>query len=192
MNRNIIIGAFAVVAGLAAVIYANWPSGNGLRVADQGKPKSVVSPRPEFKAKSKPQPDLRPLRPAPSQPQAEQKPERPAGPSFDLVRITPDGEAVIAGRATPDSKVTVYNGDSIVGQATADNRGEWVVVPETPLPAGSTRLSVDARGADGTFRRSEKIVVLVVPERRVKRDKSASEPRQALAVLVDKLNANRV
>lgn len=181
MNRNIIIGAFAVTAGLAAVIYANWPGGSGERVADQDKPASMAA-RPASKAA--PQPDLRPLRPAPSKPPAAPEAGNPAGPSFDLVRITPDGEAVIAGRATPGSKVTVQNGDSIVGQATADYRGEWVVVPETPMPAGSTRLSIEERAVDGTFRRSEKVVVLVVPERKAKPNESASAPGQALAVLV--------
>lgn len=178
MKRNIIIGVFAVVAGLAAVLYANWPDSSE-RVADQDKLKSMAA-RPALKA----QPDLRPLRPAPPSPPTDQKPKTPAGPSFDLVRITPDGEAVIAGRATPGSKVTVHNGDSIVGQTTADHRGEWVVVPKTPLPAGSTRLSIEAQGTGGTFRRSEKVVVLVVPERKLKQDKSGSASGQALAVLV--------
>ena len=150
--------------------------------------------RPE--SKPAPKPELRPLKPAPSQPEAKQGPEKLAGPSFDLVRITPDGEAVIAGRAEPGSAVTVYNGDSIVGQATADYRGEWVIVPETPMPPGSTRLSIEARGKDGVFRRSEKVVVLVVPERAAQPAPTApasappspgaapSDSRQALAVLV--------
>jgi nucleoid-associated protein YgaU len=181
VNRNIIIGAFAVAVGLAAIIYINWPSGGEQRVAQPDEPKAPAS-RPQ--TESKPKPDLRPLRPAPSQPPAEQKPEKSAGPSFDLVRITPQGESVIAGRAVPGSGVTVYNGDTIVGKATADQRGEWVVVPETLLPSGSTRLSVEEKAADGTFRRSEKVVVLVVPERKTKPDKPGTSPGQPLAVLV--------
>lgn len=158
-----VIGAFAVAAGLAAVIYANWPASHG--VSEATGPKSLpTTPGVEPKTASKP--DLRPLKPAPAQPATKPEPVKPAGPSFDLVRITPEGEAVIAGRAAPGTAITVYNGDSVVGQATADYRGEWVIVPESPIPPGSTRLSIEARGKDGTFRRSEKVVVLVVPERK--------------------------
>lgn len=184
VNRYVVIGAFAVIVGLAAVVYVNWPGENGTRVAEPERP-AVSGPEPKTAA---PKPDLRPLKPAPSAPSApetKQEPNKPAGPSFDLVRITPDGEAVIAGRATPGSTVTVYNGDSIVGQATSDYRGEWVVVPETRMPPGSTRLSVEARGKDGTFRRSEKVVVLVVPERKATTEAATPDTAQeALAVLV--------
>ena len=182
MNRYVVIGAFAIAAGLAAVIYANWP------VSDDGADRDgarLRSTAPETDSQSASKPDLRPLKPAPAQPETKPQPDKPAGPSFDLVRITPDGEAVIAGRAAPGAAVTVYNGDSVVGQATADYRGEWVVVPESPIPPGSTRLSIEARAKDGTFRRSEKVVVLVVPERKALVAGEADGGRKdALAVLV--------
>jgi nucleoid-associated protein YgaU len=87
----------------------------------------------------------------------------PVAPSFDVVRINPAGDTVIAGRAAPNAAVTIFDGDRQIGQVTADARGEWVFVPTEPLPAGSRELSLVARlGTNET--RSDQVVVLAVPE----------------------------
>ncbi|MFN4281270.1 MAG: Ig-like domain-containing protein [Alphaproteobacteria bacterium] len=89
---------------------------------------------------------------------------QPAAPSFDVVRVNPSGDTVIAGRAEPGAEVTVMDGESVVGKVQADKRGEWVLVPEKPLPPGSRNLSLIAKLPDGTELRSQSDVVLVVPE----------------------------
>ena len=43
-----------------------------------------------------------------------------APPTFDIVKVGPTGTAVIAGRAEPGSRVTVRDGDKIIGEVTAD------------------------------------------------------------------------
>src|SRR5262245_13420304 len=53
------------------------------------------------------------------------QPPAPKPPSFDVVKVGPTGTAVIAGRAEPGSKVTVRDGDKVLGEVTADRRGEW-------------------------------------------------------------------
>ena len=85
-------------------------------------------------------------------------------PSFDIVRVNPQGNAVIAGRAAPNSVVTVRQGDNLVGTVKADKRGEWVLLPEERLSAGTHELTVVSKLPDGTEIPSEKIVVVVVPE----------------------------
>lgn len=88
----------------------------------------------------------------------------PAAPSFDVVRVNPSGDTVIAGRAEPGAEVTVLDGETIIGKVLADKRGEWVLVPEKPLPPGSRNLSLIAKLPDGEELRSDSDVVLVVPE----------------------------
>jgi nucleoid-associated protein YgaU len=99
-------------------------------------------------------------------PQAATAPSRdaPGVPSFDVVRVNPQGEAVIAGRAAPGAEVSVLDGDREIGRVTADRNGEWVLVPKDPLPPGSHQLSLSARGKDGAALTSEGVVAMLVPE----------------------------
>ena len=85
-------------------------------------------------------------------------------PSFDVVRISPSGRAVIAGRAEPGAKVTVLDGGISIGSVYADERGEWVLLPEDALPAGDRELSLVLNTADGLQVPSEQVVVLSVPK----------------------------
>lgn len=86
-------------------------------------------------------------------------------PTFDIVRVNPQGDTVIAGRARPNSEVTVLQGDKVIGRARADKRGEWVLVPQTPIAPGTHTLTIVSRHADGTEVSSDQSVVVVVPER---------------------------
>ena len=61
-------------------------------------------------------------------------------PSFDIVSVDRRGQAVIAGRAAPGDRVKVLDGDTPIGEVTADARGEWVLVPETPMAPGDRQL----------------------------------------------------
>ncbi len=85
-------------------------------------------------------------------------------PEFDIVRVSPGGEAVIAGRATPGAKVTVMAGDTAIGEATADERGEWVILPEKTLAPGNHELGLVARMEGVAPSESSSVVVVVVPE----------------------------
>lgn len=89
----------------------------------------------------------------------------PDKPTFDIVRVNPQGDTVIAGRARPDSEITVLQDDEVIGRATADKRGEWVLVPQTPIAPGTHKLTIVSPNADGTSVSSDQSVVVVVPER---------------------------
>ena len=56
---------------------------------------------------------------------------------IDLAQVTPDGEAVFAGKAEPLAEVTIFEGDIILGKTTANEDGEWVVVLERALGPAS-------------------------------------------------------
>ena len=105
-------------------------------------------------------------------------------PSFDVVRVNPQGDAVIAGRAVPNSQVTVKMGDKIVGTVKSDTRGEWVLVPKKPLQSGNRELSLTSKLGAGAEASSDKKVVLVVPKR--SDDANTGISKGALAILVPK------
>jgi nucleoid-associated protein YgaU len=98
------------------------------------------------------------------QPQASAPPPAAAtAPSFDIVKVDPGGHAVIAGRAAPGSKVVVLDGDKKLGEVTADERGEWVLVPTAPMTPGERQLTLEATNpATGAKTKSTDTVALAV------------------------------
>lgn len=97
-------------------------------------------------------------------PAEEQTTASPGTPSFDVVRVNPEGDTVIAGRAMPGSEVRILENGQIIGTVIADESGEWVFIPETPLLSGSRSLSLSAILKDGTVVDSTEDVVIAVPE----------------------------
>jgi hypothetical protein len=111
---------------------------------------SVVSP-----------PDDVPNTPAPTE-RGNVKADR--GPVFDLVRVAPDGHAVIAGQAEPSSRVVVLDGDRPLGEVLADAQGNWVFLPTAPLEPGEHLLGLTARVQDRAAVLSHDLMVVVIPE----------------------------
>ncbi len=90
----------------------------------------------------------------------------PVAPSFDVVRVNPTGDAVIAGRAEPGASVAILDNGTKIGTATADQNGQFVFLSDARLPAGGQELSLSARGADGAETKGTVPVVVVVPDRK--------------------------
>ncbi|UPK05945.1 LysM peptidoglycan-binding domain-containing protein [Bradyrhizobium sp. 170] len=69
-------------------------------------------------------------------------------PTFDVARIEPTGEAVIAGRAAPGATVELLRNGEVHDRAVADQSGQFVIVPPR-LPSGTYDLTLRARQPDG-------------------------------------------
>ncbi len=156
--------AILTVAGVVVAIAAGaiW-----FLFADRTVPPAPVAARAPAVAAA-PVPALVP--PPPTKP--------PTSPSFDVVRVNPDGRAVIAGRAAPGSHVTVLDGDQPIGSVDADPRGEWVLLPDKPLSSGTRQLTVRSTDPDGQQKTGDQSVVLNVP------DAKDGGPGGTLAVVV--------
>jgi hypothetical protein len=63
-------------------------------------------------------------------------------PSFDIIRIEPDGQSIIAGRAQPHSAWILLNNGSPIATVQADANGEWVVLPDASLVPGANAFSL--------------------------------------------------
>ncbi|MDJ0944173.1 MAG: LysM peptidoglycan-binding domain-containing protein [Kiloniellales bacterium] len=85
-------------------------------------------------------------------------------PSFDVVRVEPNGDAVMAGRAPPASAITITDNGEVYGRAESNRRGEWTFVSEFPLAPGNHEISLWAETPDGIRIESEEVVVIAVPE----------------------------
>jgi nucleoid-associated protein YgaU len=69
-------------------------------------------------------------------------------PTFDIARIEPSGDAVVAGRAVPNSTVELLEDGKVHGRALANGSGEFVIVP-LRLPPGVYRLALRSTETDG-------------------------------------------
>ena len=82
-------------------------------------------------------------------PDARQKPDAISQiePGFDVIRVTRDGRAVMAGRAPAGAQVTVKSGDQVIGEVRADKRGGLGHDSGNPIETG--RAGADAPYAAG-------------------------------------------
>lgn len=82
-------------------------------------------------------------------------------PSFDVARIEPTGEAVIAGRAAPGATVELLRNGEPHDSAVADQSGQFVMVPR-PLPPGTYDLTLRAKQLDGKQATSKQSVAVAL------------------------------
>ena len=88
----------------------------------------------------------------------------PKLPTFDVLRVEPDGSTVIAGSAEPNSKIEIIDGDKVVTTTQAGAGGDFAVVLDNPLSAGDHQLLLKATGKDGTSSTSEEVATVSVPK----------------------------
>ncbi|MEH2610997.1 LysM peptidoglycan-binding domain-containing protein [Bradyrhizobium sp. AZCC 1693] len=82
-------------------------------------------------------------------------------PTFDVARIEPTGEAVIAGRATPGASVELLRNGEVHDRAVADQSGQFVIVPPR-LPSGTYDLTLRSRQPDGKQMTSKQNVAVAL------------------------------
>ncbi|CAN5299512.1 hypothetical protein BH10PSE9_BH10PSE9_06560 [soil metagenome] len=147
------------------------PAADGAGVAP-AEPKPPVVEPPQTAANSpavEPPPAQPPVAAATAEPPAA-KPPADAGvaavlPTFDIVRVDPSGEAVIAGLAEPSAKVEVLDGANAIATAEANERGEWALALDNALPPGTHDLSVRTTSKNRSIAvLSDQRVAVQIPE----------------------------
>ncbi len=199
MRKSLWLGAVGIVALIIALV---WNYAINMDDADSGPtapPVAIAPVPPTAEEPEAPLPEVPAVVVAPpsgveSPPPPEPEPARaPTPPSFDVVRVEPNGEAVIVGRAEPDMAVTTLDGGNEIGTETANAQGEWVLFPSRPLPPGSRELSLIGRMPDGTVVESDQVVVLVVPEPETDiAGRPSNETAEALALMVPRAEKGEI
>jgi nucleoid-associated protein YgaU len=104
--------------------------------------------------------------PAPSPAPAET--DKAGSPSFDVVRIEPNGESVIAGRGAPGATIEMLRNGRSHARSLADTSGLFAFVPP-PLAPGSHEISLSSIAPDGTRAQSRDSVTVVISEDRIRK-----------------------
>jgi hypothetical protein len=96
---------------------------------------------------------------AAAQPKAAAEPVAPMRPAFDVVRVEPTGEAVIAGHAAPGAKIALKDSGTVVAEVVADASGQFAMLPPTLAPGGHhLELDSAASGSQGAVQ-SEPVTI---------------------------------
>jgi len=110
----------------------------------------------------------------------------PSAPRFDVVRVSRGGTGVLAGRAAPGSSVAVLVDGEEVARTVADRNGEWVLILEAPLPAGTVELSLVSHREGAEPVPSDDVVVVSLPLRVARERFSEPDDEGVVAVLTSK------
>ncbi|MGX7704168.1 LysM peptidoglycan-binding domain-containing protein [Methylobacterium sp. Gmos1] len=172
LRRGIVLAAVGLVAGFVLIGVA----ASGTRLFSLDAPETAPHPAP-----TAPAPPVTPLAALPA------KPEAPAAardaPSFDVIRVEPDGASVLAGRGRPGAEVEVLRDGQPFARTKADEAGNFALVPPA-LPPGSHEITLRSTAPDGaTAAGKASAVVVVAPDRRTKPLVAVTAPGQPTAVL---------
>src|SRR5712672_4247033 len=89
-------------------------------------------------------------------------------PAFDIARIEPTGEAVIAGRAAPGATVELLRNGELHDRVVADQSGQFVMVPPR-LPSGTYDLTLRSKQPDGKQATSKQSVAVALEPKQTDR-----------------------
>ncbi|WP_425087250.1 LysM peptidoglycan-binding domain-containing protein [Stappia sp.] len=86
-------------------------------------------------------------------------------PTFDLMRVEPDGSTVVAGRSEAGAIVALLSNGKVVGKGIANAAGEFAIVLDTPLDPGAHAVTLETRDDAGTVKSaSRQSIAVSVPE----------------------------
>jgi nucleoid-associated protein YgaU len=110
-----------------------------------------------------------------------------AAPKFDVVRVEPSGDTVIAGHTEPNAHVAVVSNGKVIAEGKSDASGQFVFVPP-PLPPGEYGLALRVTPPTGPSVVSDQNVAVSVPVKG-KGDVmvALAEPGKATVLLADPL-----
>lgn len=87
-----------------------------------------------------------------------------APPTFDIVRVSRQGFATVAGRGHPGSTVELYANTQAISSEPVGGDGTFAMAVDTPLAAGPVELTLRQNMPDGTVIIGEETVIIYVPE----------------------------
>ena len=79
---------------------------------------------------------------------------------FDIIRISPHGDAVIAGRTEPNIEILIHDYGIELAKISSDANGEWVWISSIPLTKGVKRLSLSHIDKFGKTHNSDQNILI--------------------------------
>lgn len=87
----------------------------------------------------------------------------PGPPTFDILRVEPDGSVVIAGKAAPATDIEILGAGKVLGKTRTTAGGDFAAVLDEPLKPGDHQLSLRATTQTKMTIDSNETAVVSVP-----------------------------
>lgn len=127
-------------------------------------------------------------------PSAEPTPDLPdtkEGPSFDLVRVEPDGRAQVAGRGAPNASVEILVDGQVAGEASSGGDGSFFAMLDLGAMGQARELTLrttDATGVEEVSRQT----VLIAPAQPATGERPEGDAPSTLAAAPEIDGASRI
>ena len=80
--------------------------------------------------------------------------------TFDIVRLDPNGDVIIAGETLPNTEVNIYDGNERLASVFSDSSGDWVWISENPLGPGIKRFALKSFKDGKEFLSDQQVIIL--------------------------------
>ena len=111
--------------------------------------------------------------------------------TFDIVRISKNGDIVMAGKSEPNEVIELLDGEEIIAEVVSDENGEWIWISEIPTQYGIKKFKLQYKNNLNTASISDETVIVLV-------DREASSVPKVVRVFnsdvesVDMLNLEKI
>ncbi|WP_285295141.1 LysM peptidoglycan-binding domain-containing protein [Aureimonas altamirensis] len=157
-RKSGVLFATAAMVGVAGLVAGYLHFGNTRALPDGQVTLAKVSPE-ALAPLAGQAPSATP--PAPDVPAQAAAPASSNIPSFDVVRVEPDGSAVLAGRAAPDTVVRIVAAGRVIATARTNAQGEFAVTLDVPLAVGEHQIHLETGEGEAVLASAESAIVSI-------------------------------
>ena len=86
-------------------------------------------------------------------------------PKVDILKVSPDGSYIIAGKGKPNSTISILEKGNKIESVDADESGSWVIVSKDNLESGDNLLIINQDNIDGSSTQSKEIYVTKIDKK---------------------------
>ncbi len=80
-------------------------------------------------------------------------------PEIDIIKVSPDGSFVIAGKGKPNSNINILNKGDLIDSSIVDSDGNWVVISKENLKTGDNLISIDQINNNGLVLKHKQLFI---------------------------------
>ncbi len=85
-------------------------------------------------------------------------------PEIDIIKVSPDGSFVIAGKGQPNSNINILNKGDLIDSSIVDSDGNWVVISKENLKTGDNLISIDQINNNGLVLSHKQLFITKIDE----------------------------